>query len=158
GSRGKATPTSLLSGATTKPSAMGVPGPDSNAVLCDATAGAAAVPVPQPSVGRTSAPTSSRAAQPLRRCPRAMRTSASIPAGARSRPRGVTMTYGEIAAKVGAPGAAQAVGQAMGHNPFPIVVPCHRVVAAGGANGGFSAPGGVDTKLRLLAIEGATLF
>src|SRR3954468_1800969 len=65
---------------------------------------------------------------------------------ARSLPRGVTMTYGEIAAKVGAPGAAQAVGQAMG------------VVAAGGANGGFSAPGGVDTKLRLLAIEGATLF
>src|SRR5437763_17002729 len=77
---------------------------------------------------------------------------------ARSLPRGVTMTYGEIAARVGAPGAAQAVGQAMGHNPFPIVVPCHRVVAAGGANGGFSAPGGVDTKLRLLAIEGATLF
>jgi len=77
---------------------------------------------------------------------------------ARGLPRGVTMTYGEIAARVGAPGAAQAVGQAMGHNPFPIVVPCHRVVAAGGANGGFSAPGGVDTKLRLLAIEGATLF
>lgn len=77
---------------------------------------------------------------------------------ARALPRGVTMTYGEIAARVGAPGAAQAVGQAMGHNPFPIVVPCHRVVAAGGANGGFSAPGGVDTKLRLLAIEGATLF
>jgi len=77
---------------------------------------------------------------------------------ARALPRGVTMTYGEIASRVGAPGAAQAVGQAMGHNPFPIVVPCHRVVAAGGANGGFSAPGGVDTKLRLLAIEGATLF
>ena len=77
---------------------------------------------------------------------------------ARTLPRGVTMTYGEIAARVGAPGAAQAVGQAMGHNPFPIVVPCHRVVAAGGGNGGFSAPGGVDTKLRLLAIEGATLF
>ncbi|HMC69702.1 MAG TPA: methylated-DNA--[protein]-cysteine S-methyltransferase [Mycobacteriales bacterium] len=76
----------------------------------------------------------------------------------RALPRGVTMTYGEIAAKVGAPGAAQAVGQAMGHNPFPIVVPCHRVLAAGGANGGFSAPGGVDTKLKLLAIEGATLF
>jgi methylated-DNA-[protein]-cysteine S-methyltransferase len=77
---------------------------------------------------------------------------------ARSLPRGVTMTYGEVAARVGAAGAAQAVGQAMGHNPFPIVVPCHRVVAAGGGNGGFSAPGGVDTKLRLLAIEGATLF
>jgi methylated-DNA-[protein]-cysteine S-methyltransferase len=77
---------------------------------------------------------------------------------ARSLPRGVTMTYGEIAARAGEPGAAQAVGQAMGRNPFPIVVPCHRVVAAGGGNGGFSAPGGVDTKLRLLAIEGATLF
>jgi methylated-DNA-[protein]-cysteine S-methyltransferase len=77
---------------------------------------------------------------------------------ARSLPRGVTMTYGELAVRAGSPGAAQAVGQAMGHNPFPIVVPCHRVVAAGGANGGFSAPGGVDTKLRLLAIEGATLF
>lgn len=77
---------------------------------------------------------------------------------ARALPRGVTITYGEVAARVGAPGAAQAVGQAMGHNPFPIVVPCHRVVAAGGGNGGFSAPGGVDTKLRLLAIEGATLF
>jgi methylated-DNA-[protein]-cysteine S-methyltransferase len=76
----------------------------------------------------------------------------------RALPRGVTMTYGEIAAKVGASGAAQAVGQAMGHNPFPIVVPCHRVLAAGGANGGFSAPGGVETKLKLLAIEGATLF
>lgn len=77
---------------------------------------------------------------------------------ARSIPRGATMTYGEIAARVGAPGAAQAVGQAMGRNPFPIVVPCHRVVAAGNGNGGFSAPGGVDTKLRLLSIEGATLF
>lgn len=77
---------------------------------------------------------------------------------ARSIPRGATMTYGEVAARAGAPGAAQAVGQAMGRNPFPIVVPCHRVVAAGGGNGGFSAPGGVDTKLRLLSIEGATLF
>jgi len=76
----------------------------------------------------------------------------------RQLPRGVTMTYGEIATKLGAPGGAQAVGQAMGHNPFPIVIPCHRVLAAGGGNGGFSAPGGVDTKLKLLAIEGATLF
>jgi methylated-DNA-[protein]-cysteine S-methyltransferase len=82
----------------------------------------------------------------------------AVYAVARSLPRGVTMTYGELAAKAGSPGAAQAVGQAMGQNPFPIVVPCHRVVAAGGGNGGFSAPGGVDTKLRLLAIEGTTLF
>ena len=75
-----------------------------------------------------------------------------------SLPRGVTMTYGEVAHRLGVPHGAQAVGQAMAHNRFPIVVPCHRVVAAGGRNGGFSAPGGVDTKLRMLAIEGATLF
>ncbi len=79
-------------------------------------------------------------------------------AAARALPRGVTATYGELARRVGAPGAAQAVGQAMGHNRFPLVVPCHRVVAAGGGNGGFSAPGGVDTKLRLLALESVTLF
>ena len=77
---------------------------------------------------------------------------------ARELPRGVTATYGELAHRVGAPGAAQAIGQVMGHNRFPLVVPCHRVVAAGGGNGGFSAPGGVDTKLRLLALEGVTLF
>lgn len=77
---------------------------------------------------------------------------------ARAVPRGVTTTYGELARRVGAPGAAQAVGQVMGHNRFPLVVPCHRVVAAGGGNGGFSAPGGVDTKLRLLALESVTLF
>jgi methylated-DNA-[protein]-cysteine S-methyltransferase len=77
---------------------------------------------------------------------------------ARALPRGVTATYGELARQVGAPGAAQAVGQVMGHNRFPLVVPCHRVVAAGGGNGGFSAPGGVDTTLRLLAIESVTLF
>jgi len=81
-----------------------------------------------------------------------------IYAVARTLPRGVTRTYGEIAREIGVPGAAQAVGQAMGSNPWPLVVPCHRVVAAGGRNGGFSAPGGVDTKLRLLAIEGAALF
>jgi methylated-DNA-[protein]-cysteine S-methyltransferase len=79
-------------------------------------------------------------------------------AAARDLPPGVTATYGELARRVGAPGAAQAVGQVMGHNRFPLVVPCHRVVAAGGGNGGFSAPGGVDTKLRLLALEGVTLF
>jgi methylated-DNA-[protein]-cysteine S-methyltransferase len=71
-------------------------------------------------------------------------------------PPGETRTYGEVATLVGdGPGAAQAVGQAMGANPFPIVVPCHRVVAANGRPGGFSAPGGVDTKLRILRIEGA---
>jgi methylated-DNA-[protein]-cysteine S-methyltransferase len=73
---------------------------------------------------------------------------------ARTIPPGQTLTYGEIAAQLDAPDA-RAVGQALGENPFPPVVPCHRVVAAGGKTGGFSAPGGVDTKLRLLAIEGA---
>lgn len=74
---------------------------------------------------------------------------------ARAIPPGTTVTYGELAKKIGAPGAARAVGQALGRNPFPIVVPCHRVLAAGNKAGGFTAPGGVDTKLRMLALEGA---
>ena len=74
---------------------------------------------------------------------------------ARAIPRGATRTYGEVAAELGDPGAARAVGQALGRNPFPIIVPCHRVLAAAGRPGGFSAHGGVATKLRLLAIEGA---
>ncbi len=73
---------------------------------------------------------------------------------ARGIPPGATCSYGEIAAWIDAPGAARAVGQALGRNPFAIVVPCHRVLAAGGKAGGFSAAGGVATKLRLLAIEG----
>ena len=68
---------------------------------------------------------------------------------------GETLTYGELAERVGEPGRARAVGQALGRNPWPIVVPCHRVTAASGRTGGFSAPGGVSTKLRLLEIEGA---
>ena len=76
---------------------------------------------------------------------------------ARGIPPGATLSYGEIAAQLGEPGAARAVGQALGHNPFPIIVPCHRVLAAGGKTGGFSANGGVATKLKLLAIEGAVL-
>jgi methylated-DNA-[protein]-cysteine S-methyltransferase len=67
---------------------------------------------------------------------------------------GATATYGEIATRLGSRGLARAVGQALGRNPFPLVVPCHRVLAAGGRVGGFSAPGGIITKLRLLAIEG----
>jgi methylated-DNA-[protein]-cysteine S-methyltransferase len=67
---------------------------------------------------------------------------------------GKTLAYGEVAARLGAARAARAVGQALGHNPFPIVVPCHRVVAAGGKIGGFSAHGGTATKRRMLAIEG----
>ena len=74
---------------------------------------------------------------------------------ARTIPPGATRTYGEIAAQLGDKSAARAVGQALGRNPFPIIVPCHRVLAAGGKVGGFSANGGITTKLRLLTIEGA---
>ena len=79
-----------------------------------------------------------------------------IYAVARAIPPGKTMTYGEIARAIGQPGAAQAVGQAMGRNPCPIIMPCHRVLGADGKMGGFTAPGGVATKRRLLEIEGAT--
>ena len=70
---------------------------------------------------------------------------------------GATLTYGEVAVRVGEPGAARAVGQALGRNPFAPIVPCHRVLAAGGRSGGFSAQGGVATKLRMLQIEGARI-
>jgi methylated-DNA-[protein]-cysteine S-methyltransferase len=76
---------------------------------------------------------------------------------ARAIPPGATRSYGELAARLGEPGAARAVGQALGRNPFPIVVPCHRVLAAGGKPGGFSANGGLVTKYRLLAAEGVML-
>lgn len=68
---------------------------------------------------------------------------------------GETRTYGEIAKELGDPLLAQAVGQAMARNPFPIIVPCHRVLASGGKAGGFSAPGGISTKFRILQIEQA---
>lgn len=68
-------------------------------------------------------------------------------------PVGQTRTYGELARALGLPGAARAVGQAQGHNPFAPIVPCHRVMGNGGVGTGFSAYGGVSTKLRLLAIE-----
>ena len=74
---------------------------------------------------------------------------------ARTIPPGETLSYGEIAARLGAPDTASGVGRALARNPFSIIVPCHRVLAAGGRTGGFSARGGVAMKLRLLAIEGA---
>ena len=77
---------------------------------------------------------------------------------ARSIPPGATLTYGAIATQLGDPGSARAVGQALGRNPIPVIVPCHRVLAADGKTGGFSAPGGTATKLNLLAIEGTQLF
>lgn len=67
-------------------------------------------------------------------------------------PYGETRTYGELARRLAAP--AQAVGQACGANPIPILIPCHRVLAAGGL-GGFSAKGGIETKVFLLKLEGA---
>ena len=69
---------------------------------------------------------------------------------------GATTTYGALAKHLGleGPEAARDVGAAMGQNPVPIVIPCHRVLAAGGKLGGFSAPGGVMTKQKLLALEG----
>jgi methylated-DNA-[protein]-cysteine S-methyltransferase len=74
---------------------------------------------------------------------------------ARSIPPGKTLTYGDIAKRLGGVELSRDVGQALGRNPCPIVVPCHRVLAAGGKPGGFSANGGVVTKLKMLAIEGA---
>lgn len=74
---------------------------------------------------------------------------------ASSIPRGSTLTYGEVAERLGDKLLAREVGQALGQNPTPLIVPCHRVMAAGGKTGGFSAPGGVVTKLRILTIEGA---
>jgi methylated-DNA-[protein]-cysteine S-methyltransferase len=74
---------------------------------------------------------------------------------ARKIPPGETRTYGEIARELGVPDKAREVGHALGKNPFPIIVPCHRVLGADGKAGGFSAPGGVDTKLRMLSIERA---
>jgi methylated-DNA-[protein]-cysteine S-methyltransferase len=70
-------------------------------------------------------------------------------------PPGSARSYGEIAAQLGAQLTPRDVGEAMGKNPFPIIVPCHRVVGTGGRIGGFSANGGVATKLRLLNIERA---
>jgi methylated-DNA-[protein]-cysteine S-methyltransferase len=74
---------------------------------------------------------------------------------ARAIPPGQTKSYGEIAKALGDPLLARDVGTALGQNPTPIIVPCHRVLAANGKTGGFSAPGGVDTKMRVLTIEGA---
>ena len=76
---------------------------------------------------------------------------------ARTIPPGKTLAYGEIAERLGDKGLAREVGAAMARNPFAIVVPCHRVLGADGKLGGFSAPGGLETKLRLLSIEGVQM-
>ena len=77
---------------------------------------------------------------------------------ARTIPAGRTSTYGDVARRLGDATLARQVGEALGRNPFPIVVPCHRVLAAGGRTGGFSARGGTETKMALLRIEGAVLL
>lgn len=74
---------------------------------------------------------------------------------ARTIPPGRTMTYGEIARRLGVPHESREVGQALGRNPIAVIVPCHRVLGADGRMGGFSASGGVATKRRILEIEGA---
>jgi methylated-DNA-[protein]-cysteine S-methyltransferase len=79
-------------------------------------------------------------------------------AATRSIPPGTTATYGEIARAIGFPDGARDVGAALSRNPFPIVVPCHRVIAANGALTGFSAAGGLATKRRMLELEGAPGF
>ena len=76
---------------------------------------------------------------------------------AREIPPGQTLSYGDLARRLGDVALAREVGQALGRNPCPIIVPCHRVLAAGLRPGGFSASGGVATKLRMLAIEGAVV-
>jgi methylated-DNA-[protein]-cysteine S-methyltransferase len=81
----------------------------------------------------------------------------AVYAAALAIPCGETRTYGDLARALGQPQAAQAVGVALGRNPVPILVPCHRILAGGGRSGGFSAPGGVATKFRILEIERARL-
>ena len=79
----------------------------------------------------------------------------AVYAATRDIPAGTTRSYGEVAKAIGLPDGARDVGTALARNPFPIIVPCHRVVAANGALTGFSAPGGLDTKRRMLELEGA---
>ena len=67
---------------------------------------------------------------------------------------GETTTYGELAKLAGHAGLPRETGQALGANPVPLVIPCHRILAAGGKIGGFSAPGGSTTKEKMLALEG----
>ncbi len=81
----------------------------------------------------------------------------SVYAVARTIPAGETVSYGQIASRLGDARLAREVGQALARNPFPMIVPCHRVISAGGKLGGFSARGGVATKQRLLEIEQANV-
>jgi methylated-DNA-[protein]-cysteine S-methyltransferase len=80
-----------------------------------------------------------------------------VVAACRRIPWGQTRSYGHLARQAGSPGAARAVGQVMAHNRFPLIVPCHRVLAAGGRLGGFSSPQGTRMKARLLELESGAL-
>jgi methylated-DNA-[protein]-cysteine S-methyltransferase len=80
----------------------------------------------------------------------------AVYAATRDIPAGTTRSYGEVARAIGRTDGARDVGSALARNPFPIIVPCHRVVAANGALTGFSAPGGLETKRRMLELEGAS--
>ena len=71
---------------------------------------------------------------------------------------GQTASYGQLAASAGHPSMSREVGRALGQNPWPLLIPCHRFIGADGRMTGFSSPGGIKTKLRLLALEGAQLF
>lgn len=82
----------------------------------------------------------------------------AVYAATRTIPPGSTQSYGQVARAIGRPDGARDVGAALSRNPFPIIVPCHRVVAANGALTGFSSPGGVATKRRMLELEGAPGF
>lgn len=73
-------------------------------------------------------------------------------------PWGEVRSYGDVARGIGAPRAARAVGVALGRNPIPLIIPCHRVVASGERLGGFSAPGGLGLKARMLRLEGTVLL
>ncbi len=90
-----------------------------------------------------------RGIDPLRR---------AVYAATRAIPPGTTATYGDVARAIGRPDAARDVGAALARNPWPIVVPCHRVLGANGKLTGFSAPGGLETKRRMLELEGAPGF
>ncbi|MBI3748430.1 MAG: MGMT family protein [Chloroflexi bacterium] len=90
-----------------------------------------------------------RGIDPLRR---------AVYAATRTIPPGRTATYGAVARAIGRPDAARDIGAALARNPFPIVVPCHRVLGANGKLTGFSAPGGLETKRRMLELEGAAGF
>jgi methylated-DNA-[protein]-cysteine S-methyltransferase len=82
----------------------------------------------------------------------------SVYAATRTIPAGATATYGEVARMIGHAEMAREVGAGLARNPFPIVVPCHRIIGADGKLTGFSAPGGLATKSRMLEIEGAPGF